>query len=105
MLKGRVTLSGKPHPIWQRRILAEVPAQCYVNGDYKEIVQVLAISSAQVPAGGRINFGGLVFACKAILRQNTSDSVIWRVCLLFPLNNSKIWGKCLIIPLSATYEH
>ena len=48
-----------------------------------------------------INFKGLAFASKAILRQNTSDPAICRLCLSFPLNNSKILEKGLIIPLSS----
>ena len=66
---------------------------------YRNIVQVPAISSAQVPSGRRINFDGLAFATKAILRQNTSDPAIFRLCLSFPLNNFKILEKGLIIPL------
>ena len=54
---------------------------------------------AQVLAGRWINFEGLAFAGKAILRQNTSDPAICQLCLPFRLNNSKILGKSLIIPL------
>ena len=76
------------------------PSPMLCQWGYRDIVQVLAISSAQVPAGRRINFEGLAFASKAILRQNTSDPAICRLCLSFPLNNSKILGKTLIIPLN-----
>ena len=60
---------------------------------------VLAICSPQVPAGRRINFEGLAFGNKAILRQNTSDHVISQPCLPFPLNDCKIFEKGRIIPL------
>ena len=67
---------------------------------YRDFVQVLPIWSVQVPAGRRINFEGLAFARKVILRQNTSDHAICQLRPLFPLNNSKILGTGLIIPLS-----
>ena len=56
---------------------------------------VLAICSAQLLAGRRINSEGLAFASKAILRQNTSDDAICQLCLPFPRNNSKVLGKGL----------
>ena len=67
---------------------------------YRDFVQALAICSAQVPAGGRINLEGLAFARKAVLRQNTSDHAVCRLCLPIPLSNSQILEKGLIIPLS-----
>ena len=67
---------------------------------YRDFVQVLPICSVQVPAGRRINFEGLAFARKVILRQNTSDHAICQLRPPFPLNNSKTLGKGLIIPLS-----
>ena len=71
---------------------------------YRDFVQVLASCSEQVLAGRRINFEGLAFACKAILRQNTSDPAICQLCLPFLLNNSKILGKGLIIPLNGRID-
>ena len=87
------------HLIWQRVILAKVSAQYYVNGVIEILCKYLQSCSVQVPAGRRISFEGLTLASKAILRQNTSDHAICKLCLPFPPNNSKILGKCLIIPL------
>ena len=56
-------------------------------------MQVLAICSVQVPAGRRINFEGLAFASKTILRKNTSDPAICQLSLTSPLNNSKTLEK------------
>ena len=75
------------------------PSPMLCQWGYRDL-QVLAICLAQVLAGRRINFEGLAFAGKAILRQNTSDPVICQLLLLFLLNNSKIFGKGLIIPLT-----
>ena len=100
-------VEGSPYPIWQNLTLSgnegfsQKSQPNVMSMGYRDIVQVLAISSAQVPAGRRINFGGLAFASKAILRQNTSDPAICRLCLSFPLNNSNILEKGLIIPLMA----
>ena len=66
---------------------------------YRDL-QVLAICLAQVLAGRRINFEGLAFASKAILRQNMSDPATCQLCLPFPLNNSKTLKKTLKIPLT-----
>ena len=38
---------------------------------YRDFVQALAICTAQVLASSMINFEGLAFASKAILRRNT----------------------------------
>ena len=71
--------------IWQRRIVAKVTAQFYVNGVIVILCKyLLAICSAQDPAGRRINFSGLVFASKAILRQNTSHAAVSR--LFYPFH-------------------
>ena len=67
---------------------------------YRDFVQVLAICTEQVPAGRRINFEGQAFASKAIMRRNTSDHAVSRLCLPFPLNNSEILEKGPIIPPS-----
>ena len=64
-------------------------------------LQALAICLMQVMAGRWINFEGLAFASKAILRQNTAEHAICQLCLPFPLNNSKIFGKGLIVPLNS----
>ena len=102
MLKGHAYLIWQTLPYLAMKDSRKSPSPMLCQWGYRDIVQVLAISSAQVPAGRRINFGGLAFASKAILRQNTSDPAICRLCLSFPLNNSKILGKTLIIPLKAT---
>ena len=99
MLKGHAYLIWQTLPYLAMKDSRKSPSPMLCQWGYRDIVQVLAISSAQVPAGRRINFGGLAFASKAILRQNTSDPAICRLCLSFPLNNSKILGKTLIIPL------
>ena len=79
--------------IWQRKIVT-VTVQCYANGiDNRHFVKVLATCSEQVLAGRRINFEGLAFASKTILRQNTSDHAVSRLCLPFPLNRSESFGK------------
>ena len=60
---------------------------------YRDFVQVLAICSAQVAAGRRINYEGLAFASKAILRQNTLHHAVSEFGLPFLLNNSQILEK------------
>ena len=85
--------------IWQRSILIKVSVQCYANGA-RSCVQVLAICTEQVPAGRRVNFEGLALASNTILRQNTSDHAVNRLCLPFPLNDSEILENGLIIPLT-----
>ena len=99
MLKGHAYLIWQTLPYLAMKDSRKSPSPMLCQWGYRDIVQVLAISSAQVPAGRRINFGGLAFASKAILRQNTSDPAICRLCLSFPLNNSNILEKGLIIPL------
>ena len=79
--------------------LCRSPSPMLCQWGYRDLLQVLAICLGQVLAGRQINFEGLAFASKAILRQNMLDSAICQLCLPFPLNNSKILEKCLIIPL------
>ena len=99
MLKGHVYLIWQTLPYLAMKDSRKSPSPMLCQWGYRDIVQVLAISSAQVPAGRRINFEGLAFASKAILRQNTLDPAICRLCLSFSLNNSNILEKGLIIPL------
>ena len=81
------------------------PSPMLCQWGYRDIMQVLAISSAQVPAGRWSNFESLAFASKAILIHNTLEHAICQLCLSFPLDNSKILGKGLIIPLRAGHFH
>ena len=48
---------------------------------------------AEVPAGSRINFEGLAFASKAILRKKTLVVGVSHLHLHHPLNNSNILEK------------
>ena len=98
-------VEGSHHLIWQNppylaaKDSRKSPSPMLCQWGYRAIVQVLAMSSAKVPAGRGINFEGLAFAFNRILRQNTLDPAICRFCLSFPLNNSNILVKGLIIPL------
>ena len=92
-------------------VLADSVVDAWFTGEFffRLLVNVLSVFCMPLPvcpwtyeallAGRRINFEGLVFASKAILRQNTWDPAICQLCLLFPLNKSKILEKGLIIPL------
>ena len=99
MLKGHISLSGQASPnIWHRGILIKVAAQCNVN----RVIEILCkyLQSARhkyLLAGRRINFEGLAFASKAILRQNASDHAVSQLCLPLPLTNSQILEKTLVI--------
>ena len=64
-------------------------------GLYSDFVQVIAIGSAQGLAGRlrRINFEGLAFASKAILKQNKSDHAVSQVCLPLQLNKLNFGEK------------
>ena len=60
---------------------------CYVMSmlcqwGYEDLLKVPVICSARVLAGSRINFEGLAFASKAILRQNTADHAVSQLCLI-----------------------
>ena len=80
MLKGHTplycSLPLSPLP----GILIKVAAQrvkLYVNGVIEILCKYLQSAGGKyLLAGRRINFEGLTFASKAILRQNTSDHVI-----------------------------
>ena len=81
-------------------IVVKVAVQCYVNGVIEILCQYLQSAQNKYMAGRRrTNFEGLAFASKAILRKNTSDHAVSRLCLHFPLNNSKILEKGVIIHL------
>ena len=100
MLNGCVYLIWQTLPYLAMKASRKSPSPMLCQRGYRDIVQVLAISSAQVPVGRRINFEFLAFASKAILRQNMSDPAICRLCLSFPPNNSNILENGLIIPLT-----
>ena len=73
---------------------------------YRDICKSTCILLAEVPAGSRINFEGLTFASKAILRKKRPLVVaVSHLYLHLPLNNSNILEKNLIIPLKEKYQY
>ena len=66
---------------------------------YRDICKSTCSLLAEVPAGSRINFEGLAFARRAILRKKPLVVAVSHLYLHLPLNNSNILEKKLIIPL------
>ena len=60
---------------------------------YGNFVRVLVICLVQELAGRQINFEGLAFVIKAILKQNTLDPAISQLYPPLPLNNPQILEK------------
>ena len=85
MLKGHITLSGKRLTLTGSEGFSQKSQPNLMSTGYRDFVQVLAISLAQVPADRRINFEVLALASQAILSQNTSDHAICQLCLPFPI--------------------
>ena len=92
------------HLIWQRRILAKVAAQCYVNG----VIEILCEYLQSARRKYRLADGSTLraaFASKATLRQNTLHPAVSRLWLPFPLNNFEILERCLKITLRLNSAH
>ena len=82
--------------IWYREILSQSLKSLQPmlsQWGYRDICKSTCNLLAEVPAGSRINFEGLAFASKAILKKRPLVVAVSHLHLHLPLNNSKILGK------------
>ena len=79
--------------IWYREILSQSFKSLQPmlsQWGYRDICKSLCNLLAEVPAGSRINFEGLAFASKALLRKRPLAVAVSHLHLHLPLNNSNI---------------